>query len=67
MTNKPPIRSPAAKWRVTREEYSADVYPDYMGGPGYVLSFSAAQKVIQASYLVPFMPMEDVFVGKFYQ
>lgn len=63
MTRKPPIRDKSDKWHVTFEEYPHDIYPDYMGGPGYVLSYMAAHKVVDASYKVPFIPMEDVFVG----
>ena len=64
MTRKKPIRNEFDKWHVTKEEYSHDKYPDYMGGPGYVLSYQAVNKVIDTSYQVPFMPMEDVFVGR---
>ena len=65
MSHKRPIRDTTDKWHVTVKEYPHDKYPDYMGGPGYVLSYNAAVKVVEASYKVPFMPMEDVFVGKY--
>jgi len=64
MSNKPPIRNNSDKWHVTIKEYPHSRYPNYMGGPGYVLAYQAVTKVIAASYKVPFMPMEDVFVGK---
>ncbi|XP_067949450.1 beta-1,3-galactosyltransferase 5-like [Watersipora subatra] len=63
MTQKVPIRDSDDKWHVTFGEYPDDTYPDYMGGPGYVLSHLAAKKVVEYSYHIPFMPMEDVFVG----
>lgn len=65
MSHKAPIRNKADKWHVTHDEYPHDTYPNYMGGPGYVLSYKATQKVVDASYKVPFMPMEDVFVGRY--
>lgn len=64
MAHKKPIRDESDKWYVTIEEYPYDVYPDYMGGPGYLLSYLAAQKVVDASYSVKFISMEDVFVGR---
>lgn len=64
MTQKVPIRDSDDKWHVTFGEYPDETYPDYMGGPGYVLSHLAAKKVVEYSYHIPFMPMEDVFVGE---
>ncbi|KAL6893875.1 hypothetical protein ACP4OV_007973 [Aristida adscensionis] len=58
-----PLRS--GKWAVTYEEWSADVYPPYANGPGYVISSDIAQYILSEfdNKLLRLFKMEDVSMG----
>ena len=56
------IRRNKSKWAVTEEEYLWDTYPNYVGGPAYVISVNAVPKLIDVLDQVHFISMEDVFV-----
>lgn len=52
----------SGKWAITKKEYTADTYPPYPHGPGYILSADLASWL--ASHpLSTFMKFEDVAMG----
>ncbi|CAO2632511.1 Beta-1,3-galactosyltransferase 5 [Lemmus lemmus] len=58
-----PIRWKSSKWFVSKVEYPWDKYPPFCSGTGYVFSSDVARKVYNVSESVPFLKLEDVFVG----
>ncbi|XP_005372217.1 beta-1,3-galactosyltransferase 5-like [Microtus ochrogaster] len=58
-----PIRKKSSKWFVSKFEYPWDRYPPFCSGTGYVFSSDVASKVFNVSESVPFLKLEDVFVG----
>ncbi|XP_069886814.1 beta-1,3-galactosyltransferase 5 [Dipodomys merriami] len=61
--NEFPIRKRFNKWFVSKYEYPWDKYPPFCSGTGYVLSSDVASQVYNVSESVPFIKLEDVFVG----
>ena len=55
----------AHKWTVTKEEYARDIFPPYMGGPGYILSYDLAKNLVKATNDPKHKPFkfEDVNIG----
>ncbi|XP_004697383.1 beta-1,3-galactosyltransferase 5-like [Echinops telfairi] len=58
-----PIRGQFSKWFVSKYEYPWDRYPPFCSGTGYVFSSDVASQVYDVSESVPFIKLEDVFVG----
>ncbi|XP_054830380.1 beta-1,3-galactosyltransferase 5-like [Eublepharis macularius] len=58
-----PVRDPRSKWYVSREEYPWNKYPHYCSGAGYVFSTDVATHMYIVSKKIPFLKLEDVFVG----
>ncbi|KAM5281491.1 beta-1,3-galactosyltransferase 5-like [Ctenodactylus gundi] len=58
-----PIRRKFSKWFVSKSEYPWDTYPPFCSGTGYVFSSDVASQVYNISGSVPFLKLEDVFVG----
>lgn len=58
-----PIRTRMSKWYVSREEYPGTTYPPFCSGTGYVLSSDVASQIYNISESVPFIKLEDVFIG----
>ncbi|XP_038200267.1 beta-1,3-galactosyltransferase 5-like [Arvicola amphibius] len=63
MSHYIPIRETISKWFVSKFEYPWDRYPPFCSGTGYVFSSDVASKVYYVSESVPFLKLEDVFVG----
>lgn len=61
--NEFPIRQKYNKWFVSRYEYPWDKYPPFCSGTAYVFSGDVASQVYNVSESVPFIKLEDVFVG----
>ncbi|XP_058379107.1 beta-1,3-galactosyltransferase 5 [Diceros bicornis minor] len=61
--NDSPIRQKYSKWFVSKYEYPWDKYPPFCSGTGYVFSGDVASQVYNVSDSVPFLKLEDVFVG----
>uniref|UniRef100_A0A8C5M372 Hexosyltransferase n=1 Tax=Leptobrachium leishanense TaxID=445787 RepID=A0A8C5M372_9ANUR len=61
--NEFPIRNVLSKWYVRRNEYPFEKYPPICSGTGYVFSVDVAQKIQSISTSVPFMKLEDVYMG----
>uniref|UniRef100_A0A8C3XDF9 Hexosyltransferase n=1 Tax=Cyanoderma ruficeps TaxID=181631 RepID=A0A8C3XDF9_9PASS len=58
-----PIRARESKWYVSSEEYPGTTYPPFCSGTGYVLSSDVASQIYNISGSVPFIKLEDVFIG----
>lgn len=56
-----PIRDPEHRWYISYEEYPQDTFLDYVNGPGYVLSMSAAKKAFDVCTDTALMPFEDLY------
>ncbi|XP_008066641.1 beta-1,3-galactosyltransferase 5 [Carlito syrichta] len=61
--NEFPIRKKFSKWFVSKFEYPWDRYPPFCSGTGYVFSSDVASQVYNVSESVPYIKLEDVFVG----
>ncbi|XP_037687410.1 beta-1,3-galactosyltransferase 5 [Choloepus didactylus] len=61
--NEFPIRKKFNKWFVSKYEYPWDKYPPFCSGTAYVFSSDVASQVYNVSESVPFIKLEDVFVG----
>ncbi|XP_072470883.1 beta-1,3-galactosyltransferase 5 [Notamacropus eugenii] len=61
--NEFPIRKIFNKWYVSYYEYPWGKYPPFCSGTGYVFSSDIASEVYNVSEKVPFIKLEDVFVG----
>lgn len=58
-----PRRHQDSKWYISEELYSANMFPPYLAGAGYVFSVDLAKKILLASKFVRPIPIEDVYVG----
>ncbi|XP_015281065.1 PREDICTED: beta-1,3-galactosyltransferase 5-like [Gekko japonicus] len=58
-----PIRRLGSKWHVNKWEYPGRKYPPFCSGTGYVFSTDLASQVYVISKKVPYIKLEDVFVG----
>ncbi|XP_062983632.1 beta-1,3-galactosyltransferase 5-like [Elgaria multicarinata webbii] len=58
-----PIRKIYSKWYVSKAEYPGNTYPPFCSGTGYVFSTDVASQVYNISENVPFVKLEDVFIG----
>lgn len=60
-----PFREPSSRWYVSKEDYSGFVYPNFVGGAFYALGGATVRLLNEASELVPFFWLEDVFLTGF--
>ncbi|KAL9950778.1 hypothetical protein ACROYT_G043336 [Oculina patagonica] len=58
-----PLANRDGKWKVSKEEYSKERYPDFCFGLGYVLSHDALISLVQTFALLPYFRLDDVYVG----
>ncbi|XP_063160477.1 beta-1,3-galactosyltransferase 5-like [Candoia aspera] len=61
--NEYPIRDKSSKWYVSENEYPRNTYPPFCSGIGYVFSTDVASLVYRISDNIPFVKLEDVFIG----
>ncbi|XP_013379398.1 beta-1,3-galactosyltransferase 5-like [Lingula anatina] len=61
--DKPPIRNPLDKWYVGENEYPGSKFPPYVNGPSYIMAMSTARKLLSAAFTLPYLSMEDAFLG----
>ncbi|XP_071819970.1 beta-1,3-galactosyltransferase 5-like [Apostichopus japonicus] len=61
--NAVPFRNTNSKWFVSKEQYIAPVYPDYMCGLGYIMSGDLPRLFYEESMSLPYFFLEDVFIG----
>ena len=57
-----PIRDPHNKWHSPQYMFPGHVYPDYVSGTGYVMSYSSAVILYKMSLMVPAFHLEDVYI-----
>ena len=57
-----PIRKETSKWFVSRAEYPRDVYPDFVSGWIYAMTFDAARRILALSTSFPYFWIDDVHV-----
>ena len=57
-----PIRDPHNKWHSPQYMFHDRVYPDYVSGTGYVMSYSSAVILYKMSLTVPAFHLEDVYI-----
>ena len=55
------------KWKVSLEEYPYERYPEYVNGPSYVISGNLLKLIVAMSEHVPFLRLEDVYMGMIMQ
>lgn len=58
-----PNRNQNSKWYMPPELYPSEKYPTFCSGTGYVFSGDLARKIYQASLSIPYLHLEDVYVG----
>ena len=56
-------RSNDFKWYLSPEEYDYDLFPPYCNGVGYILSADVAAQLYSVTKHVPFLSIEDVYIG----
>ena len=61
--NQFPPRSMSSKWYISFSDYKHRLYPPYCKGPGYILSNEVASQIYSATTKVPFLWLEDVYIG----
>ncbi|XP_053286002.1 N-acetyllactosaminide beta-1,3-N-acetylglucosaminyltransferase 3 isoform X2 [Pleuronectes platessa] len=57
------IRSPGSKYYVPVQVYESNLYPPYCGGGGFLLSGYSAMVIYNMSKSIPFIPIDDVYMG----
>ncbi|XP_014789583.1 lactosylceramide 1,3-N-acetyl-beta-D-glucosaminyltransferase [Octopus bimaculoides] len=57
-----PQRNKKSPWYVSRNVYALDFYPNYAQGFAYLFSGNLIQHFVQASFKVPLLKIEDIFV-----
>ncbi|RUS76059.1 hypothetical protein EGW08_016189 [Elysia chlorotica] len=50
------------RWGTPKEAYPLDYYPVYASGNAYVVSRTAAEKLVRLSTHFPYVPIEDAFI-----
>ncbi|NXR95009.1 B3GT2 galactosyltransferase, partial [Hypocryptadius cinnamomeus] len=63
MTGHSPIRDKASKWYISEEEFPDNRYHPFCSGTGYVFSGDLAAKIVDASIMIKYIHLEDVYVG----
>nr|XP_020459913.1 UDP-GlcNAc:betaGal beta-1,3-N-acetylglucosaminyltransferase 9 isoform X2 [Monopterus albus] len=58
-----PIRRRSSKYYVPKLVYGGELYPDYAGGGGFVMSGHTARRLSSACQQVELFPIDDVFLG----
>ncbi|XP_064620793.1 beta-1,3-galactosyltransferase 5-like [Lineus longissimus] len=59
----PAYRDNTSKWFVSEEDYPFSSYPQYAEGYGVLMSFPVVEKFTDAARRVPFIPVEDAYIG----
>ncbi|XP_065933279.1 beta-1,3-galactosyltransferase 5-like [Magallana gigas] len=62
LTNGTVDRNKLSKYYISKEEYKPDNFPDYFGGPAYVISGDILGKLYLATSEVPSIFLEDVYI-----
>ena len=54
-----------SKWITPRYMYNGDRFPNYLNGPGYVLSRPSAECIFEKAQKMPYFHLEDIFITGF--
>ncbi len=60
-----PHRQTSNKWHISHEEYNLPFLPTFCGGPAYLLSATAARKLVQVAVNTRNFSLEDVWLTGF--
>lgn len=63
MKRHKPIQNKKSKWYISEEEYVGDKYHSLRSGTGYVFSGDLASKIVNASLMIKYIHLDDVYVG----
>ncbi|NXL79235.1 B3GT2 galactosyltransferase, partial [Leptocoma aspasia] len=63
MKGHKPIRNKASKWHISEEEFPHNRYHPFCSGTGYIFSGDLAAKIVNASLMIKYIHLEDVYVG----
>ncbi|XP_077993957.1 beta-1,3-galactosyltransferase 1-like [Glandiceps talaboti] len=63
MLNNAANRDANSKWYMPKELFAEYYYPPYPNGPGYVMSNDVTRQIYDVSFSIPYLPLEDVYVG----
>ena len=58
-----PSRNKRSKWYLNYSEYRDFKFPDYCGGPGYIMSGDVALDLYNITRYIPFIMLEDTYIG----
>ncbi|XP_064417171.1 beta-1,3-galactosyltransferase 2-like [Latimeria chalumnae] len=58
-----PIRDKNSKWYIPESVFPGQEYAPYCSGTGYVFSVNIVWKILEASYIVKPIYLEDVYIG----
>lgn len=59
----PPYRKEDTKWFLSFQDYPFDMFPPYIGGGAYVVSFDVAERLQRAFPHVRYLGIDDVYLG----
>lgn len=57
-----PVRDKGSNFFVSKDEYSGDVYPNYMHSPSYLMTTDILPELYNTSLDTPFFKFEDIFL-----
>lgn len=57
-----PVRDSNSKYYIPLSFYDGS-YPAYAGGGGFVISGALLQRLYSVSHIIPFFPIDDVYIG----
>ncbi|KAJ3647350.1 hypothetical protein Zmor_019234 [Zophobas morio] len=57
-----PYRGSSSKWYMPYKWYPDSIYPDFLCGPGYLMSADVVDKLFKCSLEVPLLHTEDVYL-----
>ncbi|XP_076356294.1 beta-1,3-galactosyltransferase 1-like isoform X1 [Tachypleus tridentatus] len=57
-----PVRDRRSKWYIPDSFFTANVYPDYLSGTGYVFSTDIVPSLYETALDTPFFYLEDIFI-----
>lgn len=57
-----PFRFAFSKWKISRDEYEKDNYPEYIAGTAYLISGDIISNLHSATKRVPYFIFEDVYI-----
>lgn len=65
--NSKPIANISSKWYSPMYMYSGNIYPAYLSGTGYIMSWDVVEKLYKTSLSTPLFHLEDVYLtGKWF-